>query len=333
MKCFDGLLGISLKCGEKESPKSQLFFDMLPGMGIIQADATITQEYESGKQLLEEKREYAVNYVLNRLRGVLLPKTKVFSSLDSDVLGFQRNNFKTVAGESGYYKGIRVRIYEYGYLEFLIKAISLQLTTSGAKQIKIFNLYTGQQIGSDIDITAVASTPVKVTIDESFFTNKQPLDIIIVYDSVDGHVYNVIHRSLIDCDACNYKTSFGYFSGIKILKTADKVEANLISADGASGMSIEYAINCSLDSYICGMGNMLAWAILHKWGLEVIREMTLTTRFNTIVTVKSKDYKAMAKIFEDEFEESFTEIAENIVLPNDICFLCDSRGKWGVEIP
>lgn len=336
MSCFDNLIGISNLCGEKSSPTSGLWLDSLPGISVKMADATIGESYLSGKQLLEEKRTHAVNYVINRLRSALLGKVKLRSNLENDTIGFWRQNLVNKSADAGYYRGLRLTIYDYAYIDLTIESITLQLTSSGAKTIKIFDLTTGTQVGDDIHIATIANTPVKVSINKSYTTDRQMLDYIFVYDGAEAYIENNLHKNYLrTCVHCTdkYTSRMTEWSGVKIDSSGQLIDNNIIGINGGAGMSIKYGINCSFEKYVCSLGNILAWAILHKWGAEVIKELNLSTRLNTIVTIKKGDYNKILEEFELEFENSFKDVAENIRLPDDICFECGGRSNWNVRIP
>lgn len=334
LDCLDNLIGIDGTCNDVDSTSGLNITD-LPNISLNIADKGISENFLSGKQLIEKKIQFAKNTVLNRIRAYLLPKVRINSNLENDTIGHYTDNLKIETLEANKYKGIEVTIDSNPNLEFYINSISFQTKTAITTNILIFDLITGNQLDA-FPITTTVNNITTIQVNKGYKSNKQRLHIIVVVDSGLSDVYQTsIHRNFLStCSTCTqfWNNSYIRFNGIEIPQASQKISSNLKGINGTNGLSINYSLNCSLDAYICNIGNLLAWPVLHKAGAEIMRELIYSKRLNTIVTVFNKDNEALREEFEGEFEASIKEVMENIVVPNDICFSCNPRTQWKTDI-
>lgn len=336
LDCIDNLIGIDGSCNDN-TPTSGLNITDLTGISLKSADAAIDKSFLSGKQLIEKKIQLAKNAILNRLRAYLAQNVEILSSVENDTIGHYEDNLKSVAADAGFYRGIRVRIDRYPYLSFYVNTISLQLSSAVTTNIRVFDMITGLQVGADIPITTVANDITTVQVNREYLSNRQRLHMIFVVDAgVSGSYETNIHRAYYPkCVHCrqSWDSRYAIFQGARIATGDAKIQDNLVGVDGTFGMSLNYSLNCALDSLICNIANQLAWPILYKSGSELMKEMKHSTRLNSIINIYADDISELEEEFNNEFENSIKEIMENFVPPNDFCFKCNPRTKWSVKIP
>lgn len=334
--CWDNLIGIDRQCAD-QNPTSGLFVQDLPFIDLKVADAAVTENEEDGIQLIEKKIRYAIDTVISRVRVHLLKNLELVSNLENDTIGFYQDNLQSVALEAGLFKGIRIKIDKTPYLSLDIHSVSLQVDQTKTINVKVFDLLTGLQVGTDIPIAAVANDIITVEINREYISNKQRIDLIVVWDSGEASTFDTsIHRGFNrSCAHCKetWGTDLALFSGIKVLTGASKIENNLTSINGTNGLSLNYTINCSVDSYICNMGLKLAYGVLQKIGAELMRELQYSRRLSSIVTVQSSNIEKLRGEFEDDYNAFMDEFLNNLAPPQDACFHCNSRSGWKVNIP
>jgi hypothetical protein len=198
-------------------------------------------------------------------------------------------------------------------------------------------MITGLQVGDPIPITTTVNGIHTVEVNRSYVTNRQKLHLLFVVDagvasSFDTNIHRNFRQSCVHChDSWNSK--FVWFQGARIAIADQHIEDNLTGTDGTFGMSMNYSLNCSLDSFICNMGDQLAWSILYKAGSELMKELKHSKRLNSIINIYSGSNAELEEDFNAEFEASIKEIMENTVPPNDFCFRCKPRTSWQVVIP
>ncbi len=336
LDCLTNLIGIDGTCNDTP-PTSGLNITDLTGISLKSADAAIDKTFVSGKELIDNKIQLAKNAVLNRLRGHLAANVEALSNIENDTIGHYEDNLRAEGSEVGFYRGVRVRVDRYPNLEFYVNTISLQLNAVVTTNILVFDLITGLQVGDAIPVTSTVNGIVTVEVNRSYVTNKQKLHLLFVVDagvagSFDTSIHRGFRRSCVHCHA-DWSSRFAWFQGARIAIADQKIQSNLTGTDGTFGMSINYSLNCSLDSFICNMGNQLAWPILYKAGSEIMKELKHSKRLNSIINIYSDSNTELEEEFNTEFELSMKEIMENVVPPNDFCFSCKPRTSWRVVIP
>ncbi len=335
LDCLTNLIGIDGSCNDN-TPTSGLNITDLTGISLKGADAAIDETFVSGKELIQKKIQLAKNAVLNRLRSHLALNVEALSNVENDTIGHYQDNLTAEASQAGFYRGIRVRVDRWPNLEFYVNTISLQLNAAVTTDILVFDMITGLQVAS-IPITTTVNGITTVEVNRSFITNKQKLHLLFVIDagvasSFDTNIHRSFRRSCVHCCA-DWNSQFAWFQGARIAIADPKIENNLTGTDGTFGMSMNYSLNCSLDSFICNMGNQLAWPILYKAGSELMKELKHSRRLNSIINIYSSSNTELEEEFNEEFELSIKEIMENTVPPNDFCFRCRPRTSWKVVIP
>jgi hypothetical protein len=333
MNCLDNVIGIDKKC-TPTTPSSGLYIQDLPGITLKVANAAANEETISGIRLIEDKISFAQNALLSHLRMHFANKLNVKSIIENDTIGFYQRDLTSVALEAGKYKGIKARL-DHPNLEFFIGKIFLQLSQAVTTDILIIDLMTGETLDT-LPITTVANVPTSITVNKSYSSNRQRKSLFIGIDSEVSNTFKTIVSSNSNCSSCGetgYSNKYISFNGAKVSTGSQKIELNVESNSGTNGLSLEYSLNCSVESFLCGMANQLAWPLLHKVGAELMTELIYSKRLNSIVVLDKTDHKELLAKFEAEYIASMTALIDNIKLPNDICFSCNSKVRKTTMIP
>lgn len=332
MNCFDNIIGIHSSC-PSEAPSSGFYIQDLRGITLSVANAATDNETMSGVKLIQEKITFSQNAILAHLRTHLADKLQINSIVQNDTVGFYKDNLRVVSSEASKLKGIRVSLNQYPYLEFSPVKIYLKLSTVVTTDIFIYDLMTGELLDT-LPITTVANTPTAIVINKSYFSQKQKLHLFICYNSSVSNTYETSVNKT-SCSSCNgsYSNRYISFSGGEIGVSDQKIFSNITSSTGTSGLSIEYSLNCSLEPFLCNMGNQIAWSLLHKVGSELMKELTASRRLNSIINIDKGLNEVLQKEYEDEYMASMSALLNNMKVPNDICFNCNSKVRKAVAIP
>jgi hypothetical protein len=332
MDCFDNIIGIHNLC-TPVTPTSGFYIQDLRGINLSVANAAIDNETMSGITLIEEKITFSQNAILAHLRTHLADKLKINSIIQNDTVGFFKDNMVSVPLEASKLKGIRLSLNQYPYLEFSPTKIWLKLSQAITTDIFIYDLMTGELLDT-LPITTVANTPTAIVINKSYFSQKQKLHLFIC---IDSSVSNTFQTSVnkTSCSSCNgsYSNRYISFSGGEIGSADQKIYSNITSSSGTNGLSLEYSLNCSLEPFLCNMGNQIAWPLLHKVGSEIMKELTASRRLNSIINIDKGLNEILQKEYEEEYMASMSALLNNMKVPNDICFNCNSRVRKAVAIP
>lgn len=334
MNCLDNLIGIRKTCSATD-PSSGLYINDLPFISLKVADAAVNEETISGVKLLEGIIAFSQNKMLAQIRNHLASKMLINIVIENDTVGYYKSNLTLINSEAEKYKGIKLRIDSYPSLDIFIGKIYLKLSQSITTNIYVIDLMDGIILDT-LPITTVANVPTAIIVNKSYPTNRQRTSLFICIDSSISNTYETNLGSLKGCSSCSgggYSNKYISFSGAQLDSALQKIDSNIQSNDGSNGISIEYSLSCSPESFICSMGNQLAWPLLHDVGAEVMRRLKFTTRLNSIVTIHGKDNEELRKEFEIEFMSTMSALLDNIKLPNDICFSCNSKIKKVTQIP
>lgn len=333
MDCFDNLIGIHRQC-TPVTPSSSLYIQDLQGITLKVANAAIDEETISGLAMIQGRMTHAQNAISALIRNQVSSKLRVNSILNNDTVGYYKENMTVVTAEAGKLKGITVKANQYPYLEFYISNLYLKLASAVTTNIYVYDLMSDTLLDT-IPITTAAKTPTAVTLNKGYLTKKQRLHLFI---GIDAGVANTYGTNLMSegCHSCNggvYSNRYVSFSGASIGSADQKIDSNISSNSGTNGLSFEYSLNCSVEPFICSMGNQIAWAYLHKSGAEIMKYIIASGRQNSIVNLDKKTHEELRDEWEAVYMDSMTALLNNMKIPNDICFSCNSKIRKTVSIP
>lgn len=342
--CFENLVGIRSDCGEQVASLSGLYVQDLAFINMKLVNSMITDE-SSGIELLNTLYNNAVNYLLNDVRTRMIPYFKYNSTLETNVVGFYPYQRTLKSSMNGFYKGIQLQIRQWPYLDIFIPSLTLFVNYTGTINIKVWNLTTGELLDTvPVEVEAGVQKVVPYFY-KKYSTNGQFLNLFIGYDSTgitsyQSTVYNTtIPTSLGNCRTC-FNTPFYQFGSTYVWiysKAIDinaaPVQINLQSINDCGGLSITYTLSCSLDKWICTNRDVYAFGLLHRWGMEILREAMLSTRLNTLIILKKEEKENLYSYFEQEYKKAMEDIFRNFRMPKDICFHCNTHIQTNALIP
>lgn len=297
-------------------------------------NAAIDYDTMSGVKLIDEKISYVQEFMKAQLRNQIQNKININSIIENDTVGFYQDNLKIVPLEVGKLKGIKLRINNYPYLEFFLSRVYLKLKDAVTTKIFIYDLMSDTKL-DEIEITTIAKIPTPLLVGKSYPTLKQNTELFICFDAGVSDTYetNISKSGCYSCHNNSYTNRYIQFTGAAIDESAEKIDSNILSSSGTNGLSLEYSLNCSVEPFICNMGNFMAWSMLHKVGSEIMKEAIYGRRLNSIITIDRDKNIEMMNLYENEFMASWGAFLNNIQTPTDICFNCNSRIKKSVAIP
>lgn len=336
--CFENIIGIKGQCGTPVTPSSGLYVQDLPYIDLKVADSLIEQE-NSGVQFIKDKLNYAVNQVKNEINTRLMPFYKQKSVLESNVIGFYQENMDALPG-SAVYRGIRVYIDQYPYMEFKLSKVALYSSNfTGTKTIHVWDLRTGQEVDT-FDISLTAGQINYVEVNKKYVSEKQRINLFFAYDATGVDTFNTTaNRGYLGCFSCNpfnTDTIGRYFSynGGQIGLATPKLLNNIDFTGYTSGLSLQYSVECGSEAFLCSIKDTLAFGILHKFGVAMCDEVLYgSRRVNSVTTIDKTKAAALKPEFEDQYQNSLSSILYNLTLPNDICFKCNQAVKSITRIP
>lgn len=334
--CFDNLVGVKTKCGTYPESFSKLYIQDLPFINLKLADAIVTDQ-NSGYQLLLDKVNSAAKYVVGDAQTRMNPYFKYHSVIENQVAGYYYDNMPLIDGIDGSLVGMQMKIVEYPYLSVFINSISLFIDQSGEKEIYIYDL-TQSKLLDTITITAVANEIVTIDVNKEYFTNGRTLNLFVCYNSTgvnnyQGNVFNPSYPGILGCKGCKTNRAYNYrmmwLSQKSVPAGLQKIESNLVPYVSTGGLSLIYTVSCSIGKWMCTNRNRFGMALLHRAGMEVIKEYQVSNRINSLVTLKQDEAQTLYEYFEAEYNKAMDNAMKNLNLPNDICLQCNKRLQTG----
>lgn len=320
MSCFENIIGVKRTCDETP-PVSDLYVNQLTGITIKDADAAISAEYASGVRMIKEKIEFATNLIIQHVKN---SATKFLSRsiIENGTVGiFKEKN--TIASVVGKLKGIQYKLKQYPYFSFNLGSISFFANETKNIDIYIYDLVTDKLLDT-IPISTIKGQVVTVIVNKKYKSQSKQLNIFICTDSDISHNQADLYKG--HCGGCTNTFSCNYsnLTYREIGSNLEVIEANLSGGQSTGGISFTYSLECDIEPFVCSLATSMAMPILYKTGVLLMEEFIYTKRQNAAMTVYKDNHVELRDMYEMEFERTMNAILNNMVIPKDICFTCNS---------
>lgn len=337
MNCFEDLIGVRGLC--EQNSQAQLFIQDLPFMDI-QTITGIMEHNKSIQEYVNERLNYCYNDMKNEINFHLMPYFRQNSLLENKVLGAYRENLAAQPAQSGIRQGVVLQIYDtLTYYEVVLNSISLWTTNySGNVTIKVHNIITGEELDSFvIPVTPNTTTPISL-VNKKYPLQKQKGYIMISYDTTGiDSVQSTVSTIATGCSTCTkggVGSKYALWNAVSIPDASAKLFNNLSYPGNTAGLSVQYTLNCSKDSFICSMKDAFAWPLFHRLGADLCNEIINgSKRINSITTIDREKAQALKPDFEQVYKDSLASTLNMMQLPNDACLKCNQKIKVISRIP
>lgn len=339
--CFDNLIGIKSTC--TTTTGSSPFF--IEDVGITADDCSqyINSEYANGIDFINDKIRFATDLVRKTINNHFSEYVNTKSLIESDSLGYYQDSLQLKLGALNIFGGISLQLINYSsFFNVFVNSISIQVNVTQTIPVFVYDLISGQLLDT-INIDAVANQIVSKTINKTYSSSKQKLDLIFVYDtngisSNTTSIYGYGYLNNMICPSCvgyQYKNYYLLTSGITIGSAATKIRSSLTTAQHTSGLSINYSIQCSIDNWLCQVANLMAMPILYKTAMEIMTyAIYYSARGTARVTNDADTNKEALAFYTNAYNESLDNTIKRINLPqNDPCFRCNVAVRSTIILP
>lgn len=339
--CFDNIIGIKSTC--TTTTGSSAFFIEDVGITADGCSQYINSEYANGAEFINDKIRFATDLVRKTISNHFSDYINTKSLIESDSLGYYQDSLQLKSGSLNTLGGISLQLINYSsFFNIFINSISIQVDVTQTISVFVYDLISGQLIDT-IYIDAIANQVVSKTINKTYSSSKQKLDLIFVYDtnginsnttSIYGHGYlnNMICPS---CSGYQYKNYYILTSGITIDSSSTKIRSSLTTASHTYGLSVNYSIQCSIENWLCQIANLMAMPILYKTAMEIMTyAIYYSTRSTSMVTNDADTNKQALAFYTNAYNEALENTIKKINLPtNDPCFKCNNYIKSAIILP
>jgi hypothetical protein len=330
LDCLDNIIGIDRTCAG-ETPISGLYVQDLSGIDLRVADSVVGSDYASGVRLLKDKIDFAKNLMLAEMRADLGSKVKYGTIVENVNIGYFSEN-KTIPSQVGFLKGIKITVKDYPYFELFIQSISVLATEDKSIEVYVYDLITGQLLDT-IEVETIANQEVNVVLGKKYYSQRKSLNLFVCTSSELSS--NQARLNKTHCLGCSSSVSNAYtsLSFGTIAVGSPVLDKNISSGTSTGGLSVSYSLGCSLEPYLCNMAGVLGFPLLYKTGYVIMDEAVNTSRLNGLVLNKKDDWEALRERYEAMYLKSMMSLMDNLRLPKDICFECNSSIRKVVQIP
>lgn len=334
--CFENIIEVKGNC-ENKTAYSGIYLDDV-GIKLNELNSIIGEEYESGEELFYEKRNFAIKSVTSSIHSHLTENYKVKSLLESIRIGQFQDNLIEVSQQAGKLKGIYIELCnEDSFVDFYLNFLEVQFNFTGNVDILIYDTIQNKLLDT-ITVTAVAQEVVQVYVNQAYKSNRKRLSLFIGYDTTLVPSYKTYTRDFTGCFSCDgywWKNQYVKVCGATVAIADDKIVRNFTRTGETFGLSMNYSINCNQEDWLCSHGRALAIPIALYTAREISSyAINVSQRSNPKTVIDSEKWKARFDQYDADFEKRFSEVLQNINLPQDAkCFHCLPKLVHAINIP
>lgn len=291
-------------------------------------------------EYIKQRLNYCVNAMKNEFNLRLMPSFRNNTILQNSMAGAWTETLQDQPAQPGTRAGILLQMYDTSsFYDLQLSSIGLWTTNyTGNVTIKVHNLVTGVELDS-FDIAVVANQPSFIQINKRYTADRQRTFFYISYLTTGiNSVQSSITGYTTGCSTCGtrsgFATRFGSINSATLDNSASPVFENLSYPGNTAGLSLQYSLNCSVESFFCSLKNQMAWSLLHRFGQDICEEVINgSKRVNSVTTLDKEKATALKEDYEGIYVESFNDLFQRVRLPNDTCFKCNQAVKTRVRIP
>ncbi len=333
MRCFKNYVG--LKYCSPVTPESNYYINYEQGINLRMLDKIADDEQKSYAGVWDEVQERAIvkieAKILNKLTNYI--KTNTIQEVES--FGIQKDPIISLTS-ANQWQGVYSYSNLFKYNEVYVKSFTFySLSVKAKAEFRIYNTWNGEllkTIATDLVIGfneiavnyAIPNNPVYFT---RFFLcyDGSLIDGIESLSQYKGLGWIIGSTTCFDSPQF-YSSYYTMMQGATSSDSAiDPTENTLSKGSNTYGLTINYSVRCSLTSYICSIRELFKNAWIKLLAYEILQERLTSQRLNFITVSDGEETKAQRDQFYKDFEESLTDVFENLRVPNDDCFECNTQ--------
>lgn len=329
--CFSNVIGIKEACTSGDAYK--LFINQL-GINLKLLDQYAGSNYKTGLDLFNEKLEFAGEAMASEMLVALSKRIKGNTILSNVAIGYFPDPTQTVSAiGAGTWVGVRIKQDTPSFIALALKDIKLNVITTGAIPLKIFNYQTKLLI-ADVTVTANDWSALNQVITSL----GRDIDIVVGYESIVAAKRTLINRStcggncppsFVSCGNCTDVV------GVKFALSGSDLGA-VVNLGHTSGVELNYNVTCNYLSWLCSLSQITALPLLYKLGAEITEyaiHFAPNERVNNSVE-REENLKSQYEFFIQKYNESLANVLQNMRLPQaDDCFVCKENLRYTVQLP
>lgn len=336
LPCFENIINIRGLCENEDSLSGYYANDIDITKDFI--DQIRTREYSSALDFHERKLAFAIKLVVDEVLTFMQSQFRTPTLLSNYRVGQHQDNLTLIAGD-GNYKGINIDLWNCNsYLDVFIEEISLQLSTTQNVAVKIYDLIQNKLLET-VTVACVANEISSAYPQLTFKSGRQKLNLAFLYDSTglsSNTTYLKNGGTCASCSGGSLDNPYQRISAVKIPAASQKIKGNLTNIGETGGLSIVHSLSCNHESWLCSFSNLMAPAILFKYGvlvMEFAQLVAVNDRVNTTLDINAEELDARRLSNLGKYGSAMKKVLNNIKTPSDKeCFTCKSTVHHAIMI-
>lgn len=330
-ECLDGMVAVSVDMCE-EAPQARYFVNDLTGITVKKAGKAANEEVKTGYNLLIRKIEQAKRDMVADVLTNIGIKASGKAIRNNSTAGYLNRGAAIDTAAAGY-KGVIFRIHSHDYVELQINNFRLwSPATVSAVQFKVIDLLTGDTLKT---VTADVVTGINnVAVNYTVVCTKRDNYYALVFDSSLFNTYTTRFASDSCCPVSAYDCGAGVSVESGLWPSTGGINYNTkLSSVGSHGMSIDYSLMCSAESFVCRNAQMFASALQYKAAALVMMEMRFSTRLNGLTQMTKEGAEELGAYYNDQYREKLDAAFRGISTNSSDCFSCKPKIQVRTLIP
>ena len=270
-----------------DTPESGLYLTSLPWININAAEAALTREQESAASLLQGELDFATKKIKEQLTRAHFKNWLLPSVINEGTIGTTQEDKRIINSEANL-RGIRIQIDEGSYLKFRLNKISIFWESAVSGTLQVFDLIQNKLLDT-INFDSIAGQRVDIATTKKYESNRQKLHLLFVVDGSLSNAFETLEDENGHCYGCTNNRHYNNIriDGARIDPVDPKTDNNVRLVNETHGLSIDYTLECSLESLVNSMIDQFAWPILYKASSGILEILASSTNINSLVSYHS----------------------------------------------
>lgn len=316
MNCLESLVGLE-DC--ELSPAPFLINDI--GFDYDQIGEFIDGSYQTVEDFFAANVRTAARLLESDIYSKLPAQMRSASVLEGNTVASYPESRKSFTGTG--IAGIRQNFHNSGdYLKIRIKNIRLFTDHTGDIDVKVWNMNTGQEIGSTT-ISVEAGKIINKEVDIEIASQKQDLNLFIGYDTTGISAYNAeLYRSGC-CGNYTFRSGFCTFSYGTI--ASPFILSSFTSGQQSPGLSFDYEIVCDNLQWICTHRSLFGMAMVYKTAIAILEHgLDSGSQFSNQQTTNYEKNVSRLETATNHYNDQITKSLASMKFPRNRCFTCET---------
>lgn len=313
MNVFDSY--IRLEASGQSRPANIYYLNDLPGISAEMTARLGDGEIKTKESVFAKVKQQSYEALKIEVQAALSDRVQ-FNYVLAEVVQPSPIFPQTIVLPDSVRRGVRISLANSKHITTHLKGAWLNKRVvpgaDGTVKIQIYDLTTGEQIATDIDVVLVNGLNY-VSINEYITTERGGIDfVVLLVNQAAGGVMKMDASSVHSDCYCNdklYNQQVSFAAGVDIIST-NAVEI----LDYSAGMSLDVQIFGSIDSFIAENARVLSAPYWYLCGSNMMNEKLASHHLNIWTTTNLAYTEQNRNFLYDMFKNSIRKVAKSLPL-------------------